>query len=109
MSKISNIKEFLKHYIIWVVVILAVLLVFKSCQSCSRKNMVEFTKQEYEQKIDSIRSIMQIYNDSIVVLNEENIILRERLESAGHTIQGLSEDKQHLRNINNILSQKNKN
>lgn len=54
-------RKFYKKYKNVIVIILFTLLLFKSCQSCSRANQNEWMAMQYEHQLDSIDSVLTCY------------------------------------------------
>ena len=91
-SKIYNmIKRFYQKYINYIVVLLFACLMLKNCQSCNRKNELEWNKTTYNAKIDSLNNEINdllIQNDRLKdtinilqlkcgAIDRENNILRD--------------------------------
>lgn len=62
-------KKFYNKYKNVIVIVLFILLLFKSCQSCGRANQNEWIAMQYEHQLDSIDSILTCYkidNDAML-------------------------------------------
>lgn len=96
-------KEFYKKYVNWIVVILFVLFLGKSCQSCSVSNRLDWDAYNYELMIDSIQDIqdslrkqLDIKQDSIYYFKIKN----ERLEAENEQLKSTNI---YLKKTNNSL------
>lgn len=87
----EKIKTLYKQYINWVVIVLVLLLGFKSCQSCSRSRQIAYQHQQdmivtdsvsrdmkhFTRKIDSLEQELKLQNEKNNLLRRENDILKE--------------------------------
>lgn len=101
----KKILELIKKYYIGIIVFLCIILLLKSCQSCTRNNTIEYNKHIYENSIDSLNEIIKIFNDSILLLNNNNIILNNELQNCKkETERIISINKQYQRNNNKLIN-----
>ena len=74
------IKRFYKKYINYIVILLFTCLMLKNCQSCNRKNELEWNKITYSTKIDSLNneindlSSLSEYSYVTPILDGNNIV-----------------------------------
>lgn len=87
----DKLKTFYDRYVNWIVIILAVLLGLKSCQSCSRSRQIQYQQQQgvlvsdslnhdldvYDRKIDSLKHELKLQKEQSTQLKRENDLLRE--------------------------------
>lgn len=96
----EKIKKFLKKHFIIVIGILVFLLMLKSCQSCTRKNTIEFNKTTYENQLDSLKAL----NDSLlfIMVNQHDSIERLSLDVKylNNLVNELKNDKSYLKSTN---------
>lgn len=92
-----------QHWKIIAICLLSLLFLFKSCQSCSRKQEIDFYRYDSGKLIDSLRDINRIQSDSITNLNHNIDLLQNQLINCENDNKKLQEDKQHLRRINSKL------
>ena len=105
----NTIKEFIKKYNIYIIIILVILLMGKSCQSCTRKNTIVYNKYEYQSQIDSVQSMNKCYKDSILYLNTQNTILQNELDGCKVQMEKLEKRYDNINSINkNIQTTNNK-
>lgn len=97
MDKLNN---FLKKYAIIVIGILLFLLMLKSCQSCTRKNTMEYNQVLWESQIDS----MQHVTDTILL---ENSQLKDSIRSLKSDIKHLNTLVEELKNDKSYLKSTN--
>lgn len=105
----NTIKEFIKKYYIYIIIILVILLMGKSCQSCTRKNTITWNEVNNKNIIDSLKNINSEYNDSIIYLNTQNIILQNELDGCKVELEKLEKRYDNINSINkNIQTTNNK-
>lgn len=105
----NTIKEFIKKYYIYIIIILVILLMGKSCQSCTRKNTITWNEVNNKHIIDSLKTINSEYNDSIIYLNTQNTILQNELDGCKVELEKLEKRYDNINSINkNIQTTNNK-
>lgn len=91
---------------IWIVVILAILLVIKSCQSCNRNQQIEFANYNNIIITDSLNNEIT-KRDSIIYLYIDSInVLRAEKKAGQYMIENLQQDKESYRKTINQLTKK---
>lgn len=104
-----KVLDFISKHHIAIIACLFTLLLGKSCQSCTRKNTIVYNKYEYQSQIDSLQSINDEYNDSILYLNTQNIILQNELDGCKVELEKLEKRYDNINSINkNIQTTNNK-
>ena len=103
-------KKIYQRYKDWFVIGLFCLFCFKSCQSCSRNRMIEFSNAKHVSIIDSMKNdIITInhQNDSlnnIIQLQQMEILSKDALIQSNNTmIETYKEETKHYRNTNRVL------
>jgi len=76
-------QQFFSKNMKWIVLILFILLLFKTIQSCNRETFLDISSKTYIVQIDSLKKQTQIYHDSIKQLNF-NLKIADRLTSAAN-------------------------
>lgn len=105
----EKIKDFVKKNYVYIIIILVILLIGKSCQSCTRKNTIVYNKYEYRSKIDSLQSMNNYYKDSILYLNTQNTIIQNELNGCKVELEKLEKRYDNINSINkNIQTTNNK-
>lgn len=62
-------SQFFTKNMKWITFIFMFLFLFKSIQSCNRKNQIDINSKKYIEQIDSLKIINNKYNDSIKRIN----------------------------------------
>ena len=83
-----KLKTFFNQHVSHICIILFVLFMVKSCQSCSRQRQIEWTKAQYEIQIDSL--IRTIDSCSNVIYMQSDSINRYKFE------MGVMEDNNNM-------------
>lgn len=104
-----NIKEVYHKYIHWIVILLFVLLSFKSCQSCSRDRALKYQTVQYQQNIDSLSTQIVEKIDTIYILKDSIKMYRYKLGIVEDNNRALKESNRHYRSTNSRLVDANKN
>ena len=97
--------NFIKKYSVFIIVGLFFLLMFKSCQSCSRANNLDFERAKTTELVDSLNGVLKTQQDSIGLLNNEIMMLKEKnqsLDRINKTIEGSNE--QLVKSNNNLIN-----
>lgn len=98
MKKISgNIKNKFKA----VSIVLFVLLVFKSCESCRRDSTLQWERYNNETTVDSLNKVIDILESDILVLNDT-------ISKLKYQISSLDVEKRILYETNKTQSNTNK-
>lgn len=75
----NKLKQFLKNHTTAIIVILLVLLFLKSCQSCSRKQQMEWGTMTCAEVVDSLNEVVAGRDYVIDSLNNEiKVLVTER-------------------------------
>ena len=75
-------KKFYKKYKNTIVIVLFTLLLFKSCQSCSRANQNEWITIQYKHQLDSIDSMLTCYKVDIDAMSDTIMLYKSALNHA---------------------------
>ena len=114
-----KLKEFYNKYINWIVVVLFVLLMFKSCQSCSRDRANEYNTTLHNQAetvlVDSlsgkdyiIDSLTRVIKDKDKDINNIKAKADSEIANKDAQIASLKGEVKHLRSTNSTLININK-
>lgn len=105
----KKLLDFISNHHIAIIVCLFTLLLGKSCQSCTRKNTITWNEVNNKNIIDSLKTINSEYNDSIIYLNTQNIILQNELDGCKTELEKLEKRYDNINSINkNIQTTNNK-
>ena len=103
-----NIKEFYNKYKDWFLIVLLILLSFKSCQSCSKTRQLEYQETQNTFLMDSMIYIQDNLNNKIDSLDRELIIYKLQSETLKEFNNSLKETNSNLSKSNKNLSETNK-
>lgn len=78
--------KWIKKYSPIIAGILMLLLVFKSCQSCSRSRTVEWNQQTYEIILDSIQADRWRAWDSVKTLNHQVSFWKDKYQTIQYSL-----------------------
>ena len=103
-----SIKTVYKKNVGRIVVIVLILFLFKSCQSCSRKRQLDYVTYQTEQKIDSLTGIID--SCKYVISHQQDSINRYKFEVSvmqdnNDMLKGMNK---HFQNANKTLIDTNK-
>ena len=103
-----SIKTFYKKHVNRIIVVIFILFLFKSCQSCSRKRQLEYTSYQTEQKIDSLNGVID--SCKYVISHQQDSINRYKFEISviqdnNDMLKGMNK---HFQNANKTLIDTNK-
>ena len=98
----DKIIKFINDNLRWVTIILLILFLFKSVQSCTRLNKIEKREKKIELLNDSIKEIKSQYIDSIEVLQNE-------LGKLNYALDLTSKSADEIKKIASNMSLKNTN
>ena len=105
----KKLLDFISKHHIAIIACLFILLLGKSCQSCTRKNTIIYNKYEYQSQIDSLQSMNDEYKDSILYLNTQNTIFKNELDGCKVELEKLEKRYDNINSINiNIKTTNNK-
>ena len=99
--------DFISKHHIAIIACLFILLLGKSCQSCTRKNEIIYNKYEYVSKIDSLKHQSDFYGDSITLLNNQIQILVNELDGCKTENLRLKDNYDNMRRINTNIQKAN--
>ena len=107
VCSMNRLQSFINKYYKWIILILLVLLMLKSCNGCSSKRRYNYKISQYELKIDSLESTLKsnlleykYTNDS---LKNELFIVKSKNDVLNSTIENVRKDVDHYRSINKDL------
>lgn len=108
MSEIGKVvkPDLLKSIRFWIIVVLMILFSFKSCQSCSRKQAIEFEKQKTEQVTDSLQTEIAKRDSTIYQLRKDMSVIDAERKANEYMIESLTKDKSDYQKINENLSKR---
>ena len=101
-------KKFIDKYYLWIVIILAILLFFKNCQSCTRGRAIEFNEISYELIIDSMKTDINNYKTKLILLEDSINVYKTKNEELQDKINILKESNKHFQQTNRVLINTNK-
>ena len=105
----KKLLDFISNHHIAIIACLFTLLLGKSCQSCTRKNTITWNEVNNKNIIDSLKTINSEYNDSIIYLNTQNIIIQNELDGCKTELEKLEKRYDNINSINkNIQTTNNK-
>lgn len=96
-----KIGEFYHKYINWIVIILAVLFLFKGCQSCSRERVIEYNSGEFNKKEQILIDSINKQNDIIQYKDFQIDSLSNIIVNRDFQLNILSNEVEELRGLNN--------
>jgi cell shape-determining protein MreC len=105
---LNETKFWFKKYSVYIAIFLMIILLFKSCNSCSAERRYEYilanTIDSYTYNIDSMQNVIDDYKntcgklqDSLSVLKHENNLLESIIEE-------VRQDKEYYKNQNRNLT-----
>lgn len=103
----DKIKDFVKKNYVYIIIVLVVLLMAKSCQSCTRKNTITWNEVNTKNTVDSLTEINATYKDSILFLNTRNTILQNELDGCKVEVEKLKEQYNNINSINKSIQNTN--
>lgn len=103
----EKIKDFVKKNYVYIIIVLVVLLMAKSCQSCTHKNTIAWNEVTTKNLVDSLTEINATYKDSILFLNTRNTILQNELDGCKVENVKLREQYNNINSINKSIQNTN--
>lgn len=101
--------KFIKKYSLVIIIALGLMLMGKSCQSCSRARQIKFDGIKHEQQVDSLEKIIKKNNEIIVELEDSIKGYKIRLEASNELNQTIKDQNDRLIKSNDDLSKSNNN
>lgn len=101
-------RKFIDKYYLWIVIVLAVLLFFKNCQSCTRGRTIEFNEISYELIIDSMKNDINDYKSKIQSLKDSIGLYKTKNEQLQDKIEILQSSNKYFQQTNKTLINTNK-
>lgn len=102
-------KNFYKKHVNKIVIILFALLVFKSCNSCTSNRRNEYTANQYEMIIDSLRTDIESLESYVKNLKDTININAYKIHTLQERERELIENNSHLNIVNRELVKTTKN
>ena len=93
---INKIKNWIKEYALFIVAILIVTIMVKSCSTSMIERRFTYSTKQYEHIIDSLETTVAQKTDTIYNLRAENDILKGN-------ISDIKRDKEYYMKVNNKL------
>lgn len=99
----KKLKELTSKYYMWILGALLLLVGFKSCQSCSREQQIEFSQV----RIDTLESTVNYKDYQIDKLNDSITYLNLYVGVLKDNSTDLAKDKEETRKLTDKLIQQN--
>jgi cell shape-determining protein MreC len=93
----TGLRAWIQKYHLWIIIVLAVLLFFKSCQSCSRKQTTLFSAVQNRTVTDSLNGLLRTQDDTIIYYINKTKMLEAENRSLQSENAGLQNDKEFLK------------
>ena len=96
--------SWLKQYSLWIIIGLFALVCLQTCRSCAVNNTLQWTEMEQSIMRDSLVRSNNIKDKKIDSLQYELNKLQSKYDASRSVIDGLSKDKEYLKDQNKTLN-----